>query len=476
MDNKPLTDTIAAIATPHGCGGIGVVRVSGAAVPQLALTITKKNLQPRKAELVEFYNPLGNVVDIGLAILFPAPHSFTGEDVLELHGHGGVVVLALLLEAVVAFGARIANPGEFSARAFENNKIDLAQAEAIADLISAQSKQAAGAALRSLQGNFSAQINSIVSDLTTLRIKVEAAIDFPEDADYLGREQLPEEITAQLTKCQQVLAEAEHGQLLASGLRVVVLGEPNVGKSSLLNLLSGEDTAIVTNIPGTTRDILQAQVSLSGIRMDVLDTAGIRESADCIEQEGIRRAWLAVDTAQIIILMLDGSVVDESNPRILYPEWVGKFPDDAKILVVVNKIDLLDAAQEDQPVSAVSVVPSPLVSRAAPEFILYKDYVVVKMSAKTGLGKQQLEEALSHITGVNVAVEPSFIARKRHVIALQDAAQNLQSSQQWLQDGAVLELVAEELRLAQQALAAITGEFTADDLLGRIFSEFCIGK
>lgn len=445
-------DTIAAIATPHGSGGVGVVRVSGPRAKEISQKLTGKKLNPRQATLTKYKDLQQKDIDIGLSILFLSPNSFTGEDVVELQGHGGQVVLTTLLEAVLALGARMANPGEFSARAFQNNKIDLAQAEAIADLISAQSKQAAGASLRSLQGGFSKEINGLVKKLISLRVKVEAAIDFPEDVGADHKSILKKEIRAKLALTDKILSSAEHGRLLTDGIKVVVLGEPNVGKSSILNLLTEQEHAIVTDVPGTTRDVLRAQISLKGVRLDILDTAGIRGTDDKVEQEGIKRSWQAVNTAQIVLLVVDGMV---DNPLKKHANWILKFPHDAKILIIQNKID--KSSQKEG-------------------FFCQDGHKFVRMSAKTGAGKKELEEALSGLLGVNINQEPAFIARKRHIVALEGALGSLKGAEKLLDREDMFELAAEELRLAQQELDSITGKFTADDLLGKIFADFCLGK
>lgn len=439
-------DTIAALATPPGRGGIGVVRISGMQVPQIALTITGKTLQPRQATFTYFSAINGDILDQGIALYFPAPHSFTGEPVLELQGHGGTVVMDQLLQAVLAQGARLARPGEFSERAFLNNKIDLAQAEAIADLIDSASVQAAKCALRSLQGEFSAHIHRLVQQLTELRAYIEAGIDFvEEEIDLLADNQVTEQITALIHTVEAVLAKAQQGYLLKEGARLALVGEPNVGKSSLLNQLAGRDTAIVTPIPGTTRDVVQAQIQLDGIPLHVMDTAGLRETTDLIEQEGIRRTQQALAEADIVILLLDDRYADDYT----YAPLLADIAQTA--LIIHNKIDL-----------------SGHTSGLDANGILH-------ISAKTGDGITVLKQYLKEKIGVDTTLEGNFMARRRHLEALQQAHTSLNFALSQAQSRQS-ELLAEELRLAQHALAEITGEVTTDDLLSLIFSTFCIGK
>jgi tRNA modification GTPase len=440
------TPTIAALATPTGRGGIGVIRVSGSQVPQIAQIITGKTLKPRQATFTSFFAVNGAIVDQGIALYFPAPHSFTGEAVLELQGHGGPVVMDQLLQAVLAQGAHLARPGEFSERAFLNGKIDLAQAEAIADLIDSASVQAAKCALRSLQGEFSAQIHALVKQLTQLRAYIEAGIDFvEEEIDLLADNQVVIQITTLIHTLEILLTKAQQGLLLKEGVRLALVGEVNVGKSSLLNQLTERETAIVTPLPGTTRDIVQAHIQIDGIPLQVMDTAGLRETADFVEREGIRRTQQALAEADVVILLLD----DTQTTRDLYPPLLADLAKTA--LVVHNKIDL-----------------SGQVAGLSAEGHLY-------ISAKTGAGIAALKQAIKEKIGVHTTIEGNFMARRRHLEALRQARQYLHHALTQA-EARQSELLAEELRLAQQVLGEITGEVTTEDLLNLIFSTFCIGK
>ena len=435
---------------------LGIVRISGPQALVLAEKITKKIFTPRKVLHTEFFDDQDQVIDAGLAIYFQAPNSFTGEDVVELHGHGGPVILDCLLERVIGVGARMAEPGEFSKRAFLNNKLDLVQAEAVADLINAQTKQEARAAVRSLQGSFSEVIRGVVEKLIQLRMFVESAIDFPEEEiDFLGEANILARIDRIVEKISSVLAKAKSGLLLSEGIKAVIIGKTNAGKSSLLNLLCGEDTAIVTELPGTTRDIIKEQVCINGVRLDLLDTAGLRDTNDLVEQEGIRRAWDAVGLADLVIVVVDGEVERDTDPYVLYPDWVNKFPKEAKVLVAYNKIDKINLTP--------AIKESP-------------KYTVVNISAKTGLGLSHFKEALLKLVGAEVVEENIILARRRHLEALRAALMRVQAGRVQAAEYKAGELLAEELRLAQQELSAITGEFRTDDLLGRIFAEFCVGK
>lgn len=451
-DNELSADTIAALATPAGRGGIGVIRVSGPLSAVIAQHIVKKSLRPRYAEYGPFYQPDGGVIDVGIALYFPAPHSFTGEHVLELQGHGGPVVMDMLLNTIVTLGARLARPGEFSQRAFLNDKLDLTQAEAIADLIDSASQQAARLALRSLQGEFSRRVHELLEKLTQLRMYVEAAIDFPEEEiDFLHDEQIRSQLQSLLHTVKDTLESAAQGCLMREGMTVVIAGKPNAGKSTLLNQLTGKDTAIVTEIPGTTRDVLREQIHLDGMPVHVIDTAGLRDSADRVEQEGIRRAWREIEQADRILYLIDHqqrlSVEDQQFLEKLRHAGPG-------LTIVHNKIDITGA--------------SPAIQGTESQCEIY-------LSAKQGLGVQLLREHLKACVGFQSAGEGAFMARRRHVQALQLALNHIESGQQQLLVSAG-ELLAEDLRQAQQHLAEITGEFTSDDLLGRIFSSFCIGK
>ena len=444
-------DTIAAIATPTGRGGIGVVRVSGPAVRSIAVALLGKEPPARHVVLADFLAADGSIIDTGIALLFAAPASFTGEDVLELQGHGGVVVMELLLARVLSLGARLARPGEFSERAFLNDKLDLTQAEAIADLIDSGSAQAARAAIRSLRGEFSAQIHTLVVTLVELRAYVEAAIDFPtEEIDFLADASVAtrlEDISARLA---DVCARAQQGSVLREGLTVVIAGQPNAGKSSLLNRLAGHEAAIVTDIPGTTRDVLREHINLDGLPLHVIDTAGLRESENPVEIEGIRRAWDAIRSADCILLIVDDSQGMSEDARRLSAEFPGNIP----VTRVYNKIDL---------------------SNRPPGVITTGSIAEVALSAKTGAGLDEFRTYLKRLAGFQANLEPDFIARRRHLDALERARTYLQSAGRQLAANAG-ELLAEELRLAQNSLSEITGEFSSEDLLTRIFSSFCIGK
>ncbi|HEV2321953.1 MAG TPA: tRNA uridine-5-carboxymethylaminomethyl(34) synthesis GTPase MnmE [Gammaproteobacteria bacterium] len=443
-------ETIAAIATPPGRGGVGIIRVSGPKAADIALKVGGETPEPRRIAVRGFKDADGSLIDSGLLLYFAAPNSFTGEDVLELHGHGGRVVLDLLLQRVIALGARLAKPGEFSERAFLNDKLDLAQAEAVADLIDSGTAQAARAAVRSLSGDFSAQVQLLVEALTTLRAYVEAAIDFPdEEVDFLTEGDVTgrlEEIRGRFERLSQA---ARQGSLLRDGMTAVIAGQPNVGKSSLLNYLAGHEAAIVTDIPGTTRDLLREHVSLDGLPLHLVDTAGLRESDDPVEQEGVRRAKREMQNADRVLLLVDATrglgAEDERTLEAL--------PLELAVTVVYNKIDLTgqDPAEDE-----LDGLPS------------------LWLSARTGQGMELLREHLKQAAGFEEQ-EGGFSARRRHLDALARARQHLNAAMDQAKAGAG-ELLAEDLRLAQTALSEITGEFTSDDLLGKIFSSFCIGK
>lgn len=455
------SDTIVAIATAPGRGGIGIVRISGPDTRRLASQLLGRVPKPRVAQLANFSDSDGAILDQGIALFYPAPNSFTGEDVLELQGHGGPVVLDLILKAVSGLGVRLAKPGEFTERAFLNDKIDLSQAEAIADLIDSASQQAAKGAMASLQGVFSKKIESLVELLVELRVYVEASIDFPEEEiDFLSDGIVAEKIDTIYNKLEEVLSEANQGALLREGMTVVIAGKPNAGKSSLLNILSGKDSAIVTPTPGTTRDTLREYVHIDGMPLHLVDTAGLRLAADEVEEEGIRRAWREIDKADRILLLVDASDSMEIDPAKIMPEFVDRMVDLDRLTIVRNKIDLLTE-------TGIAV---------GRESDWQKDGTVISISAKTGQGIDELKQHLKASMGFNAEGEGKFTARRRHLEALTSARELLANGRTQLSDSAAGELLAEDLRLAQRALGEITGVFTTDDLLGRIFSSFCIGK
>ncbi len=445
-------DTIAAVATPPGRGGIGVIRVSGSLVSAIAESIGKHRPLPRQASFCRFRGHDGDILDEGVLLFFPAPHSFTGEDVLELQGHGGPVVMDLLLARVLECGARLARPGEFSERAFLNDKLDLAQAEAIADLIASDTAAAARAALRSLQGQFSQQVQALVDGLIELRMYVEAAIDFPEEEiDFLADGVIAGRLSTLQEQLGALQATAGQGRLLRDGMTVVIAGRPNAGKSSLLNCLVGREAAIVTAVPGTTRDVLREQISIDGMPLHVMDTAGLRDSDDVVEQEGIRRAWAEIEAADRILMVVDHRLGLTAEERDLREQ----LPANTPLTVLYNKIDL---------------------SGCAPAIEEDEWGTKILLSAKTGAGLELVREHLKFCMGYRGSGEGLFMARRRHLEALERAATALQSAVNQLEIFRAGELVAEELREAQNALSEITGEFTSEDLLTRIFSSFCIGK
>jgi len=440
------SDTIAAIATAPGRGGIGIIRLSGSDIDQHLLGLTGKVLQPRRATHVRFLDENGDALDDGIALFFPAPHSFTGEQVLELQGHGGPQVLQLVLERCLQLGARLAQPGEFSRRAFLNGKLDLAQAEAIADLIDAGSRAAARSALRTLDGEFSRKVNVLRDKLINLRMLVEATLDFPEeDIDFLEQADAWGKLSLLRTSLGEVLVQARQGALLREGLNVVLIGQPNVGKSSLMNQLAGYEAAIVTEYAGTTRDTLREAIQIEGVPIHLIDTAGLRETEDPVERLGIARTWAVLDKADVAVLLIDAAHgIGDQEATIL--ARLPKIPR----LTVHNKIDI------------VAEVP-----RALP------NGNEIWLSAKTGAGIDLLRQRLLQIAGWSGAGEGVFIARARHLDALRRAEACLERASS---AGHQLEFFAEELRLAQEAVSEITGEFSSDDLLGVIFSQFCIGK
>ena len=441
-------DTIVALATPPGTGGVGVVRISGGDSERIARAMLGSLPEPRVATYATFAGSRGEALDKGIALYFPGPASFTGESVVELHGHGGPVVMALLVDAALELGARLAEPGEFSKRAFLNDKLDLAQAEAIADLIGSGTAQAARAALRSLSGTFSDAVNELVEQLTTLRIYVEAAIDFPEEeVDFLADDELAKRLASCAAAFDALLSKAAVGRVMRDGYQVVIVGKPNAGKSSLMNRLSGEDTAIVTEIAGTTRDVLRERINIDGLAVELVDTAGLRDNPDRIEEEGIRRARKAMAEADAVLWIQDAT--EPMPERIEEP-----VPDGVPVTIVRNKTDL----SGDTP------------------GIIQADNTVVLLSARTGEGIDALRKRICDLAGFRDLGEGAFTARRRHVEALREAQKHFAAGRKALQAARAGEILAEELRLSQRALGSITGEFTPDDLLGRIFSEFCIGK
>jgi tRNA modification GTPase len=442
-------DTIAAIATAPGRAGIGVVRVSGPRLERFAAGLLGRPAQPRLATRATFRDAAGAAIDDGLALYFPAPHSYTGEDVLELQGHGGPVVLQMVLRRCLELGARLAEPGEFTRRAFLNDKLDLAQAEAVADVIEAATETAARGAVRSLQGEFSRTVHALVDELIELRALVEATLDFPEEeVDPLDRADARGRLERLRAALARTLDRAQQGSLLRTGLHVVIAGQPNVGKSSLLNRLAGEELAIVTPIPGTTRDTIRQAIQLEGVPLHLVDTAGLRDTTDEVERLGIARTWVEIEQADLLLLIVDAAAgVTAADEAI-----VARLPARLPRVVVHNKIDLIGEA-----------------TRVVPD----ADATAVHLSARTGAGVDLLRAHLLERAGWHPAEESPFIARERHLVCLRRAAERLDAASAQAQAS---ELLAEELRLAQGELNAITGEFTADDLLGEIFARFCIGK
>ena len=480
--NALTTDTIAALATAPGKSGICVVRVSGPEAASIATSILAFTPTPRTAHLSQFKDACDDTIDEGIALFFKGPASFTGEDVLELQGHGGLSVQKLILDRVLSLGARLANPGEFSERAFLNNKIDLVQAEAIADLIDANSAQAARSALRTLSGEFSNKVNHLVAGLTKIRVNIEAAIDFSdEDIDIITESRVKEGLREISESLALALSQANKGMLLKEGMQVVIAGEPNAGKSSLLNALSGNDSAIVTSIAGTTRDLLSEQLQIDGMPVHITDTAGLRLSEDVVEQEGIRRAADAVRKSDKVLLVIDSSVSasqnlseDVNELHELPLSLVSKLLLDepalfAKTLVIFNKADLTPGATLGR---GALTVPASLRARDGVPAKLES----ITLSAKLNDGIDALRDALKESIGFNSMIEGAFVARERHLIALRAARELIASAEQCLVDGVPFELAAEDLRLAQNELGRITGQITSDDLLGEIFSTFCVGK
>ncbi len=450
-----FNDTIAAIATASGAGGIGIVRVSGHLCKTIAEQILGQCPTPRHAAYLGFkqapttQNPRGDLIDRGIAIYYQTPYSYTGEDVLELQAHGGTALMQILLARCIALGARQAEPGEFTRRAYLNDKIDLAQAEAVADVINAATVEAAQSAMRSLSGEFSQSINSLLQQLINLRMYVEACLDFPdEEIDFITQGKVTEKIAINQQALATIFGKAKQGALLREGIHVVLIGQPNVGKSSLMNALAGEEVAIVTPIAGTTRDAIKSEIQISGVPLHLIDTAGLRETEDEVEKIGIARTYRATETAHIALLLIDSAHgIGEAEKSIL-----GRLPQQIIKIWVHNKID---------------------VSQESAKVVDINGDTHIYLSAKTGEGLDALKEKLLHRVGYQQNSEGIFMARTRHLDALRIVDTHLQNSTKQIGSA---ELVAEELRLAQEALSGITGAFTPDDLLGEIFSKFCIGK
>ena len=451
-------DTIVAVATATGRAGVGIVRLSGGDLkPYIqGLLGAEKELNPRQAYYRDFLDADGKILDQGLIVAFYGPHSFTGENILELHGHGGPVVLDSLVDRCLQLGARLARPGEFSERAFLNDKLDLAQAEAIADLINASSSQAARSAVRSMQGEFSSLIQALVQRMIEARVYVEAAIDFPEEEiDFLADTALRNRLKDLDNDLASILATAQQGALLRDGINLVIAGKPNAGKSSLLNCLAGQDVAIVTDIAGTTRDVLREKINLNGIPLNIVDTAGLRDTDDVVEQQGVLRAWQEIEKADAILHVVDILDSEATSLEKLWPEYFMRYPDSQqKIITLLNKVDLVDEESHS-----------------------YHSFEnTIPISAKTGQGIDRLKQLILQAVGFQQQAEGIFSARRRHLDALAKAAQFVSKGISQLENKGAGELLAEDLREAQRYLSEITGDFTSDDLLGEIFSSFCIGK
>jgi len=454
------TDTIVALATAPGRGGIGIIRISGKQTQKITKSITGQNLAPRKAYHLPFQDHKKQEIDEGIALYFEKPNSFTGEDVLELQGHGGPVVLDMLLKEVVSLGARIARPGEFSQRAFLNDKMDLLKAEGIADLIAASSEQAVKSAINSLQGTFSQAINELVEKLIQLRMYVEAAIDFPEEEiDFLSDGKVVGDLENIEKKLQNIQSQANQGAILREGIQVVIAGKPNAGKSSLLNALSKRESAIVTHIPGTTRDLLKEEINIDGIPAHIIDTAGLRESEDEVEKIGIKRAWDQIEKADLLLMVVD----EEASPNLkidtLWSQLSKQKRPQIPCILIKNKIDKLSL--------------SPKVYK---EKHNNQHQTTIALSAKKQQGIDLLTTEIKKEIGYQQTGEGTYLARTRHLQALQKAAEAIEQGKIQILEFHAGELLAEELRQAQLSLSEITGAFSADDLLGEIFSSFCIGK
>lgn len=452
-----MKDTIVAQATPIGRGGVGILRVSGPLASKVAEAVLGKTLTPRMANYLPFKDSNGETLDQGIALFFKAPNSFTGEDVLELQGHGGQVILDILLKRILEVeGVRIARAGEFSEQAFLNDKLDLAQAEAIADLIDATSEQAARSALKSLQGEFSNKINQLVDSVIYLRTYVEAAIDFPdEEIDFLADGKIEGHLNDIIQQLNGVRQEAKQGAILREGMKVVIAGRPNAGKSSLLNALAGREAAIVTDIAGTTRDVLREHIHIDGMPLHIIDTAGLREASDEVERIGIARAWEEIAQADQVLLMIDSTEQKVDDFKAEWAEFLAKLPPNMPVTVIRNKVDL----------------------SGEPEGLeQLENFTLIRLSAQTKVGVDLLRDHLKKSMGYQSSTEGGFLARRRHLQALEEAAEHLARGHVQLTQFFAGELLAEELRMVQNALSEITGQFTSDDLLGNIFSSFCIGK
>jgi tRNA modification GTPase len=451
------SDTIVATASPLGRGAVGVIRISGFDVPRVAVALLGALPSPRVAHLRRFLDADGTALDEGLVLYFPAPASFTGEHVLELQGHGGAVIVDRVLQRVLGLGVRMARPGEFSERAFLNGKMDLAQAEAVADLIDASSTAAARAAVRSMQGEFSGRVRELQSQLTELRVYVEAAIDFPdEEIEFLPEVALRDRLSRVFAAFDSIMAAARQGAMLREGLNAVIAGAPNAGKSTLLNRLVGDDVAIVTNQPGTTRDVLRQQVHFDGLPVNLIDTAGLRMAADVVEEEGIRRARSEMQRADRVLYVMDAALGNaEPAPDRAHIPDLAHMPEGVPVVLVMNKIDLLGMA---------------------PRVESNTTFTRIFLSAQTGAGIELLRDHLKTSAGYRDAGSGALSARRRHLEALRRARELLESAADTMRRVRGIELIAEDLRLAQRSLGEITGEFTSDDLLGEIFGSFCIGK
>ena len=450
--NVKNTDTIAAIATPRGNAGVGVILISGSATKEIIQKLCATDLEPRKATLAKIHDQQNRLIDQVLLIFFPSPHSFTGEDILELQGHGGTIVLDMLLEHVLSLGCRQARAGEFSERAYLNGKIDLAQAEAIADIIESHTRSAVRGAMRSLEGEFSKEVYKLVEDLVHLRMLAEAYMDFPdEEISEIPQKEFTDKLDDLTNGIRQLLAMASKGNLLRDGFHLVLAGKPNAGKSSLLNILTKNDTAIVSEQAGTTRDIIRDRIDLDGLVIDITDTAGLRHTTDVIESEGVRRAQKELEKADRVLLIIDEADYDQE----LAGELLDFVDDETPVTIIRNKIDLLGKQ---------------------PEIIKNNNQYEILLSIKTGIGVDLLYQHLREVVATESLTEGVFTARRRHLEALQEAQALLLNAAGHLTPFIQLELLAEDCRQAQKSLNTITGEFSSEDLLGRIFSSFCIGK